>query len=165
MIGQIVYSSLLNAGGPLQFYFLLWMEFSCLKVTETLRGDSLLFTIKFPGIFGTHLMDLRRMKNLVDLGATHVISPGFFHSRFNIMWMKHNSCSFIVLLWSCLAKVVLFMCIEKYIGPPAWDVPEAAFRRCSVKQLLLVILQNSLENTCARVSFLIKLQALSLQLY
>ena len=31
-------------------------------------------------------------------------------------------------------------------------------RRCSVKTVFLDILQNSQENTCARVSFLIKLQ-------
>ena len=41
---------------------------------------------------------------------------------------------------------------------------EAVTQRCSVKKLLLEILQNSRENTCARVSFLIKLQA-ALQLY
>ena len=32
-------------------------------------------------------------------------------------------------------------------------------RRCSVKKVFLEISQNSQENTCARVSFLIKLQA------
>ena len=36
---------------------------------------------------------------------------------------------------------------------------EALVRRCSVKKVFLEILQNSQENTCARVSFLIKLQA------
>ena len=36
---------------------------------------------------------------------------------------------------------------------------EAVTRRCSIKQVILEILQNLLENTCARVSFLIKLQA------
>ena len=36
---------------------------------------------------------------------------------------------------------------------------EAVVQRCSVKKVL-EILQNSQENTCARVSFLIKLQAL-----
>ena len=33
------------------------------------------------------------------------------------------------------------------------------YRRCSVKKAILEILENSQENTCARVSFLIKLQA------
>ena len=38
---------------------------------------------------------------------------------------------------------------------------EAVSRRCSVKKVLLDISQNSQESTCARVSFLIKLQQLS----
>ena len=36
---------------------------------------------------------------------------------------------------------------------------EAVIQRCSVKNVFLIISQNSQENTCARVSFLIKLQA------
>ena len=36
---------------------------------------------------------------------------------------------------------------------------EVVAQRCSVKKVLLEILQNSQENTCARVSILIKLQA------
>ena len=40
---------------------------------------------------------------------------------------------------------------------------EAILRRCSVKKVFLEILQNSLENTCARVSFLIKLQTSGLK--
>ena len=36
---------------------------------------------------------------------------------------------------------------------------EAIAQRCSIKKMLLEISQNSQENTCARVSFLIKLQA------
>ena len=35
---------------------------------------------------------------------------------------------------------------------------EAVAQRCSVKKVFLEISQNSQENTCARVSFLIKLQ-------
>ena len=37
---------------------------------------------------------------------------------------------------------------------------EVVVRRCSVKKVFLKISQNSQENTCARVSFLIKLQVL-----
>ena len=40
-------------------------------------------------------------------------------------------------------------------------ISEADYRRCSVKKVFLKISQNSQENTCARVSFLIKLQAFS----
>ena len=50
----------------------LWMGFNCLKVTEPLRGGSLLFTIKFPEIPGTHLLDPERMNTWFDLGATQL---------------------------------------------------------------------------------------------
>ena len=40
----------------------LWMGFNCVKATETLRRDSLLFTTKSPGCPGTHLIDLGWMK-------------------------------------------------------------------------------------------------------
>ena len=39
-----------------------------------------------------------------------------------------------------------------------WYYREAVVQRCSVKKVLSKISQNSQENTCARVSFLIKLQ-------
>ena len=42
---------------------------------------------------------------------------------------------------------------------------EAVAQRCSVKNVFLVIPQNSRESTCARVSILIKLQGSDLQLY
>ena len=38
-------------------------------------------------------------------------------------------------------------------------ISEAVAWRCSAKKVFLEILQNSQENTCSRVSFLIKLQA------
>ena len=44
-------------------------------------------------------------------------------------------------------------------GYPNKLLPEAVARRCSVKRVFLEISQSSQENTCARVSFLIKLQA------
>ena len=37
---------------------------------ESLRGGSLLFTTNFPEIPGTNFIKLRKMKALVDLGAT-----------------------------------------------------------------------------------------------
>ena len=40
----------------------LWMGFNCLKATEPLRGDSLLFTTWHPELPGTHLVNLGRMK-------------------------------------------------------------------------------------------------------
>ena len=44
-------------------------------------------------------------------------------------------------------------------------VPEAVDQKCSVKKVFLEISQNSRENTFARASLLIKLQASSQQLY
>ena len=38
------------------------MGFNCLKATELLQRGSLYFATKCPGVPGTHLIDLRRMK-------------------------------------------------------------------------------------------------------
>ena len=56
---------------------------------------------------------------------------------------------------------LFFNIAEKHVT----DFVEAVIQRCSVKKVFLEISQNLQENTCARVSFLIKLQALRLQLY
>ena len=45
---------------------------------------------------------------------------------------------------------------HKFFTPSS--ASEAVAWKCSVKKVFLEILQNSQENTCARVSFLIKLQ-------
>ena len=44
-------------------------------------------------------------------------------------------------------------------GSNSPNLPKRVAQSCSVKKLFLEISQNSQENTCARVSFLIKLQA------
>ena len=44
---------------------------STVSSLEQLQGGSLLFTTKFPGILGTHFIDLGRMNCGVDPGATH----------------------------------------------------------------------------------------------
>ena len=48
---------------------------------------------------------------------------------------------------------------EHYMGIEPMLLSEAVVRRCSVKKLFLKIPQHLQENICARVSFLIKLQA------
>ena len=58
--------------------------------------------------------------------------------------------------WRCF---VFNNCYSKFIFI---QLIEAFVRRCSVKKVFFEILQNSQENTCARVFFLIKLQASSL---
>ena len=62
------------------------------------------------------------------------------------------------MFWWFDAEVNLKFYTAKYL------VSEAVVRSCSVKKVFLEISQNSQENTCARVSFLIKLQASGLQL-
>ena len=51
----------------------------------------------------------------------------------------------------------------KYKLKHYWSEP--VVERCSVKKVFLKISQNSQKNTCARISFLIKLQSSALQLY
>ena len=51
------------------------------------------------------------------------------------------------------------------LGKKLFKDTEAVVQRCSVKKVALEISQNSLKNTCARVSFLIKLLGSGLQLY
>ena len=46
-----------------------------------------------------------------------------------------------------------------------FEYKEAVIQRCSVEKIFLEISQNSQENTSARVSFLIKLQASGLKYY
>ena len=51
------------------FGLFLLMGFNCLKATEPLQGNSLLFTTKFLKISGTHLIDIGKMQCWVDLGV------------------------------------------------------------------------------------------------
>ena len=46
-----------------------------------------------------------------------------------------------------------------------WYGSEAVAKRCSVKKVFFEISLNSQEKTCARDSFLVKLQAQGLELY
>ena len=60
-----------------------------------------------------------------------------------------------------ITSVILFTTevqLHNYIVFLIDHIVEAVVERCSVKKVFLEISQNSQENTCARVSFLIKLQ-------
>ena len=46
-----------------------------------------------------------------------------------------------------------------------WNTTEAVAQRYSIKKVFLKILQNSQENICVGVSFMVKLKAWGLQLY
>ena len=59
----------------------------------------------------------------------------------------------------CLSSTVYGMTRQQKI------LLEAVAQRCSLKKVFLKISQNSQENTCTRVYFLIKLQNSGMQLY
>ena len=64
----------------------LWMGFNCLKAAEPLLGDSFLFTTTSPGVSGTHLIVLVRMKGRGNLGASQwfqIWDPWLEIQRFN----------------------------------------------------------------------------------
>ena len=89
----------------------------------------------------------------------------------------HKACRYIFVLKSNLEKpephnqdnIETIMNDRNDIGKEVLLVrqvySEAVVQRCSVKKVFLEISQNSQENTCARASFLIKLQASGLPLY
>ena len=56
--------------------------FNCLEATESLRGDSLLFTTKSPGVPGVHLIDLGMMNGWVDLETTGQLQDQLTFSSF-----------------------------------------------------------------------------------
>ena len=62
--------------------------------------------------------------------------------------------------WICFESKNLFLETSKIFQSLS---AEAVARRFSIKKVFLGISQNSLENTCVRVSILIKLQAYGLQ--
>ena len=56
--------------------------FNFLEATESLRGDSLLFTTKSPGVPGVHLIDLGMMNGWVDLETTGQLQDQLTFSSF-----------------------------------------------------------------------------------
>ena len=67
--------------------------------------------------------------------------------------LKSKTLVIINLYFDCLQLTYLYLVLIYMVHPI-----EAVARRCSVKTVLLRISQNSQENTCDRVYFLIKLQ-------
>ena len=77
-------------------------------------------------------------------------------------------CSHTVVSFNLLALLITYKLIgeeESKFSEKGFLFLETVVQRCSVKKVLLEISQNSQKNTCARVSFSIKLQASDLQLY
>ena len=75
------------------------MRFNSLKATEPLRGDSLLFTNKSPGVPGTYLNNLG-----ANLGATQ------FNSLTTRKWKFTKAASFYLkLLFTDVIKVIIWI--------------------------------------------------------
>ena len=51
------------------------MEFTCLKDTKPLRGDSSLFAFRFSGVPGTHFIKLKRIKTESTLEPINGFEP------------------------------------------------------------------------------------------
>ena len=62
------------------------MVFNCLKGTESLRGDSLLFIAKYPGVTNTHLIYLGRMK------CQYILT--YFYKPFSALSLSRNFAQF-----------------------------------------------------------------------
>ena len=68
---------LISLKKKLNSYFL-WLGFICLKATEPLRGDSLLFTTKSPGVMSIRLIDLGNAES--TLGSPSGFEPVLMRS-------------------------------------------------------------------------------------
>ena len=98
---------------------------------------------------------------LVALGLMQLLknnTDGIYIHIFNIQMPINFLMKSFLKTTSCrLTYIILMNRIRLLI--------EAVAQRCSVKKAFSEFSLNSQENTCARVSFLIKLQATGLQLY
>ena len=100
-------------------------RFNCLKPTKPLNGDSLIFTTQSPGVPGTHLIDLRRMKGC-GLPCNHplVLNLGLLDWETSILtttiiWKKYVKCKcpvFIHIKQTLHYKVAIIRIIANIIG-------------------------------------------------
>ena len=88
------------------------MRCNCFKTAEPLRGDSKLFTTKSLGVPGTHLIDLGRMRGLVDLGAKFkslsIIIPKNFCSASVYKFLLPNPIDSLAISLFIIKHVVAF---------------------------------------------------------
>ena len=105
-------------------------------------------------------MKLKRVK-ILDF----IISDCILYTKFSRM-IIFGSVSFLYLLKLSVGNefwyyiMLLAVGFNRCFKKATYQISEVVVWRCSVKKLFLEILQNSQKNTCARNSFLIKLQAL-----
>ena len=83
----------------------------------------------------------------------------FRQNLYRIMWIQGN----IWVLNLCLIYHRIYGKKLTLSASKLYFITEPVVRRCSVKKVFLEITQNLQENTCARVSSLIKLQASGLR--
>ena len=70
----------------------LWMRFICIKATEPLEGNNLFFTTEFPGIPGTHFIDL---------------ISGFIHSLFSNVVLDFFILFYIIFLTTYIIMILI----------------------------------------------------------
>ena len=88
----------------------LWIGFNCLKATVPVQRDRLFFTTKYSEGPGSHLINLRRMKDRVNIGGPQWFSncvpwignpaprrpqPNTYFQIFPI-WTRHPSLKFLI---------------------------------------------------------------------
>ena len=88
------------------FLVLLFLSY-CLKTSEQQWGGSLFLTTKSPGVPGTHLIDLRRIKGWINLAAT--LWNKEIHCLYNIQKMHFLS------LFLKMSHINLIMSVSYHI--------------------------------------------------
>ena len=118
------------------------------------------------------LFRLTLKKVLVGLGYWRIFNSIYYINISFLIFVILEICFFLVVyrqkknpIYAHVFRVIVHRIVNWKILLLTFLFPEAIFQRCSVKKLFLEILQNSQEKTCARDSFLIKLQALEFLFY
>ena len=109
-------------------------------------------------IVETSLLYLRQIRQDAYCAIVFNMVPVFLFKN------QNHICIFQLKLWKINSEKIYMLSLIIFSGISlSWQAfllsIEAVEQRCSVEKVLLEISQNSQENNCARVSFLIKLQA------
>ena len=118
-----------------------------------------LFLVNFPDIF----KEANLQEHISGFTITMIHFNLFVLSWFLLLvlhrvWFQQNEPK-IITVWNNYGRAVEIVKRSiMYTFSVSFHATEAVVQRCSVKKLFLEISQNWQENTCAWVSFLIKLQ-------
>ena len=145
-----------------------WSGFSVLPVREfilikflqeVVLIETKLFLVNFPDIF----KEANLQEHISGFTITMIHFNLFVLSWFLLIvlhrvWFQQNEPK-IILVWNNYERAVeIVKRSTLYTFSVSFHATEAVVQRCSVKKVSLEISQNWQENTCAWVSFLIKLQ-------